>query len=176
MNDTLLNNALNKVQTGATILFVWSGEHEPASFQATIERFQERAGPEHKICVENASKLATAVYSHATFDCLLANVLTHAQASYDSKLVELFLKLLKPRGQLIAFASANSSLSDELKLNGFLNVLSDTNEGVCSLFAEKANFEVGSSSKLKFGGKPGTFSRNNLLNTNSNRKNEVEMS
>ena len=155
MNDTLLNNALNKIQSNTKLLFVWSGDQVPDRFQTIIERFQERVGNENKIHVENVQRLSMAAYADSTFDCIVANVLTHETATYESKLVECFLKLLKPKGQLIAFvlAAKTSLLQDELKLCGFLNVVLNENENVASLFGEKPHFELGSSSKLKFASK-----------------------
>lgn len=155
MNETLLNNVLNRIQTNSKILFVWSGSNIPENFQTIIERVQDINGKEHKINVEHSDRLSMGNYEQSSFDCILSNLLTPELANHDAKVLATYLKLLKPKGVLIAFDKQGSNLQTELKLNGYLNVQNDLNGPSC-VSAEKPNFELGSSRKLNFASKKET--------------------
>lgn len=148
MTDILFNNLLNRIQTNSKVLFIWSGQTVPENFQTSVERVQERVGADIKINVEHLDRLSLGNYEQSSFDVILCNILTPQEV--DTKTLSVFVKLLKRKGFLVVFDNnSNSNLDSELKLNGFQNVSKELN-GLVSFYAEKPNFEVGASSKLKF--------------------------
>ena len=158
MSDALLNNVLNKVEPNSKILFVWSGKNIPESFQQSVEKLQEKSV--NKISVEHSERLSLATYDQSSFDLVLSNLLTHELAQHNSETLANYLKLLKPKGFLIAFDKEPSSLESELKLSGFQNIVRDGTSSVLVLSAEKPNFEVGGTRKLKFASKANTTENN----------------
>jgi hypothetical protein len=154
MNDVLLNNVLNKIETNNRLLFVWSGKNVPENFQSIIERFQSKIGPDVKLNVEHLERLNLSNYEPSTFDCIVSNLLSVDGAENDSDTLAKYLKLLKPKGFLIAFDKLTvNNLEIELKLNGYLNLHREQSDSVQYFYAEKPNFEVGQTRKLKFASK-----------------------
>ena len=156
MDQDILNNALNLVNAGSHVLFVWSGQQVPTDFQNVIGQLQAKVGDnDKKVSVEHSDRLDLANYEKSTFDLVVANLLTSEHASYNAKSLSTYLRLLKPKGVLIAVAKSAESIESELKLNGYTNVSKKTVGGDKVIFqSEKPNFEVGASSKLKFASKP----------------------
>lgn len=156
MVDNLIERALEKINANHKVLFVWSGQNVPAHFESTVAKLQQKIGNDVKVSVEHSDRLTMANYENSTFDAILANILNTDLAKYDSKTIGQFLKLLKPKGFLLAAEKSQpaSALNTELKLNGFLNVNQIESGDLASFYAEKPNFELGSASKLKFASKP----------------------
>lgn len=156
MNDTFINNILNKIQPSSKTLFVWSGNQVPENFQNIVERLRERiANDEVKINVENSEQLPKSNYSQSTFDTVLSNLLTPEQALHDSITLNTYMKLLKPKGSLILVdkPAMLAGLESELKLSGFLNLSTDSKDSKLMVMCEKPNFEIGSIKKLSFANK-----------------------
>jgi anamorsin len=84
------------------------------------------------------------------------------------------LKLLKPNGNIVILSN-EQSFGSKLKLNGFTNVVENLSENVHVTFGEKANFEVGSSSKLKFASKINNKPANNVWSLNKNETAEDDL-
>jgi len=151
MSETLLNYALNKIQIGHKVLFLWSGQIVPETFQTTIERFRTKVDT-GKINSEHFNRLSVADYSQSTFDCILVGLLnTDSTKMNDLESLACYLKILKPNGFIIMPDSVGSE--NELKLSGFKGVKSESIEETILLYAEKPSFEIGSVSKLKFASK-----------------------
>ena len=142
-----LTSTLSQLSDNCRVLFVWSGDKVPDNFQQAIESIQQRTGSA-KVSVEHSERLSLASYSLSTFDYILSNILTPENSIHNGQLLSTYLKLLKPKGQLILQETPNDStnLESELKINGFINT--KTTESL--IVSEKPNFEVGSVSKLKF--------------------------
>jgi hypothetical protein len=152
MNDVLLNNALNRLETGVKALFVWSGKNVPEGFQAFVERVQSRCGTE-RVAVEHADRLTASNHQQSTFDCILANLLTPDSAVYSAETLANYLRILKPKGFLVAFHKDSPKLESELTLGGYLSLQKEVADSVLSIYAEKPNFEIGVSRPLKFAAK-----------------------
>jgi hypothetical protein len=153
MNQVLFKGVLAKLATNSKVLFIWSGKDIPENFQSIVEQLQAKCGSQEKISVEHADRLSLGNYQQSTFDCILSNVLTFNFAAHTSETLANYLKLLKPKGFLIAFDKETSNLESELKLSGYLNLSREVNNSVQSIYAEKPNFEVGVSRQLKFASK-----------------------
>jgi hypothetical protein len=153
MSEVLLNNVLNKLAANSKVLFVWSGKNVPENFQNIVEQLQAKIGNQEKISVEHADRLSLSNYQQSTFDSILSNILTSNFASHSSEVLANYLKLLKPKGFLIAFDKETSNLESELKLSGFLNLQREAYDSIVSIYAEKPNFEVGVTRQLKFASK-----------------------
>lgn len=149
MSETVVEKVTERIQNNNKVLFVWSGKNVPETIQTAIERIQSKVGTDEKVHVEHVDRLSVANYSSSSFDAILANILTPEDDIITVSLISTFLKLLKPKGSLIA--SVKDGLESNLKLNGFTNVNQEANGAL--LIAEKPNFEVGSSTKLKFASK-----------------------
>ena len=151
----LLNATLSKVEANSKILFIWSGQDIPVDFQKVIEKLQSKCGNEEKIAVEHADRLSFANYNQSTFDCIISNLLTPVFAANTSEGLANYLRLLKPKGFLVVFGkeTALSSLESELKLSGYQNLHTESENSIACVFAEKPNFEVGVTRKLKFASK-----------------------
>jgi hypothetical protein len=151
MNENLLNYALNKVQIGHKVLFLWSGQIVPEIFQTIVEKLRAKVST-GKINTEHFNRLSVADYSQSTFDCILVGLLnTDSTKMNDTESLTCYLNILKPNGFLIMPGSVH--LETELKLNGFKDVKTETIEANTVLYAVKPSFEIGSASKLKFASK-----------------------
>ena len=149
MSQTLLDNVINRLKENSKVLFVWSGQSLPDNFQSLVEKIQERVGKDQKISVEHVERLSLANHTQSSFDFVLSNLLTSGSA--DPSSCTTYLKLLKPNGFFIEFGNEASGFEKELTLSGFKSVQVEKNGGnLMAFIAEKPNFEVGASSKLKF--------------------------
>jgi hypothetical protein len=155
MSELIINNILNRIQPNNKILFVWSGNQVPDKFESVIESIRQKvANNDVKINVENSERLSSSTYSQSTFDLILSNLLTPDQANHNSTTLNNYIKLLKPKGNLILANKESTNLESELKLSGYLNVSSDLSDSNLSVFyCEKPNFELGTAKKLSFANK-----------------------
>jgi hypothetical protein len=180
-NESIIKSALDRLEPNQRVMFVWSGKQIPADFQSVIERLQEKVGKETKISVEHSDRLAIGNHDKSTFDSILSNLLTIEQANHDAATISQYLKLLKPKGQLLVFENKAKAadLSSELKLNGFLNISDvsisdDANNNRSLVYAEKPNFELGSASKLKFASKIATSAVDNKAKVWQFSQNDIQ--
>jgi hypothetical protein len=153
MSTQILLNKLEK--KSSKVLFVWQGTQVPVDLQSQVELIQEYFGGENKLCVEHVDRLSNANYSQSTFDLIISNLLTPEMKASDAQLLNDYLRMLKPNGKFFEFVKSTNSLAaneleTELKLNGFKNTKIEKHEENLMIYAEKPNFEVGASSKLKF--------------------------
>ena len=155
MSELIVNNILNKIQPNNKVLFVWSGNQVPERFETVIESIREKvANNDVKTNVENSERLSSTTYPQSTFDLILSNLLTPDNADHNSKMLNNYINLLKPKGILILVNKQSLNLESELKLAGFLNISSDLSENSLSVFScEKPNFELGAAKKLSFANK-----------------------
>lgn len=152
MSETyrLLNELEKRIETNQRVLFVWNGTQMPEDLQRAIETINTERGKEHKINVEFAHNLKIENYSKSSFDLIFTNDFI-LNLSGDSNHFGTLLLLLKPKSQLITVSSAKSLLLSNLRVNGFVNMVQTKLDDQYELFvAEKPNFEVGASSRLKF--------------------------
>lgn len=152
----MINSTLGKVQANSKVLIVWSGASVPEQFQSVIEQIQAKSG--NKVSVEHTDRLALANYEQSSFDTIVSNLFKEEKSGvHSSERLALFLRLLKPNGNLVIVdkSDLSSSLESELKLSGYLNVVREevSGDGWTAVHAGKANFEVGGSQKLKFASK-----------------------
>ena len=152
MHEKNLDTVLNQVQSNSKILFIWSGQVVPEDLKETIEKLQENA-KENKISVEHSERLSLANYDNSIFDLIISNLMTPTIVKHDSKILYDYLKMLKPKGVLIAVElneNKAEQIETEYKLSGFINLKIKTSVKQVFIVAEKPNFEVGSARKLNF--------------------------
>lgn len=152
MSETnrLLCELEKRIETNQQVLLVWNGTQMPEDLQRAIEKINTKRGTDHKINVDFSHSLKIENYSKSSFDLIFTNDFI-LNSSGDSNQFGILLLLLKPKSQLITVSSAQSSLLSNLRVNGFVNLVQTKIDDQYELFvAEKPNFEVGASSRLKF--------------------------
>ncbi|CAF0720949.1 unnamed protein product [Brachionus calyciflorus] len=154
MNETTLNNILNKIESNSTVLVVFQGEQAPSELNGLTNRISERSVSNLDIKSSTDAQTITSSY-----DLIIS---LNGDANY-----ELYFKILKPNGRVLVNESEN--LESALKLNGFQNF--NKEDSFCT--AQKPNFEVGATRKLNFKTQPkkvwqfteDDIQENDLINT-----------
>ncbi|XP_037820684.1 anamorsin homolog [Lucilia sericata] len=124
-------------------LFIWSHSD---NLEKQVDQLKAATGGE--VVVENINRLTFASHANASFDLIVVE---------NAQLTDAFgklLQLLKPKGKLhlLTFVGSSESLSQELKLSGFIN----TQVTDATITTEKPGYETGSAVKLSFAKKPTT--------------------
>lgn len=101
-----------------------------------------------EITIKTVTDLNNAGSLASVYDFLLSA--TKNGTTYNTELLSVFLKVLKPNGILVIKNASNAdNLLSQLKISGFVGVVKNGEEVTSS----KPNFEIGSSAKLSFAGK-----------------------
>ncbi|XP_055852151.1 anamorsin homolog [Episyrphus balteatus] len=120
-------------------LYIWSNSNQE-SMEKSINLIKQITGGE--VLVENIDRLSMASHPNSTFDLIVV------EGARSSDAFAKLLSLLKPSGKLYLekYEGSSESVSQELKLSGFLEIQKATDSITC----QKPAYEVGSSVKLSF--------------------------
>nr|CAG4635114.1 EOG090X0FGQ [Alona affinis] len=140
-------NVLQGVK-GKSVLLVWGPGNSTDDLQKLSDELRARECSQ--VVMEHAERLAISSHSSSVFDVILSNWLEPATAvNHSFELLTEIIRILKPTGSFHGREQLMEKVLQNLKLTGFSNIIE--NSGI-EFSAQKPNFEVGSSSKLSFGG------------------------
>ncbi|XP_052754895.1 anamorsin homolog [Galleria mellonella] len=137
---------MNNVCNGDNVLIIWknSDQNDLNSLVNKIKSISETG----IIVLENSEMITESSRTPSSFNIVISNWLAPQSMIHNDNLLAIIVKLLKPSGKLILKDTID--LTSTLKLNGFVNVLKESDN---VYVAEKPKFEVGSKASLKLGNK-----------------------
>jgi len=164
-------------KSGDRVLLVWSDLGKFAEeLQSSVQKIQALVGPEPRVTVENAERLAMAGYKKSSFNVVYSGCLGLFTVDHNLDYAAELNRLIAPGGNLlIAQAVPNTSNADSVKSSLVLAGLSQVGipqllesstyldetrtklgapVNVYTCTASKPAFEVGSSKLLSFAKKP----------------------
>jgi len=153
---------LSLVNKGHHALVLWNELPDEATIKRLQGNLTEKLTETGKIQMENIQRLKLASHPFETFDVALCGFFSQDETYTMENFAEV-AKLLKPSGSIIVSGTSKSfnysteAVTSSLKLAGFLNVThlphsmekGEGNSGTFLVKAEKPNFKVGSSAKLR---------------------------
>ena len=155
MEQHLVEKSLGKLQLNSKVLLAWTSDDAAAfPMQRLVDEVRAKITPEGSVDVLLVVDKASNVESASSYDASSFDLVVSVGSS-SSKALATFMKLLRPKGSLLALETSSSTaagVKSEMKLNGFLNVADEAVESDAVLLAgDKANFELGAASKLNIG-------------------------
>ncbi|KAL0270820.1 UNVERIFIED_CONTAM: hypothetical protein PYX00_008107 [Menopon gallinae] len=166
------------VKEGDKVLLIWKTQNDGNSFCAFKEKLN--VGSSGSLQFENVNRLDLGNYPTSSFDVILSGVTSPQTITHDFDYLSKLLRLLKPQGKLVLQEAVTgdesklSALKSNLIMSGFVNIsdikfnelsadagkiiqnelkLSDVPTRLVEYAAEKANFEIGSSSTINLASK-----------------------
>lgn len=169
---------MDYVKEGDKVLLLWKTQSDGDNFCAFKDNI--KVGPSGTLQFENVQRLNLGNYPSSSFDVILSGLAFPQTITHDFEYLSKLIILLKPQGKLIiqeAFSADETpvaALKSNLIMSGFVNVSEAKNVGLSAddgkviqnelnmkdvptrlveYAAEKANFEIGSSSAINLASK-----------------------
>jgi len=134
---------------GKVVLVIWGADSSPSDLQQFAEDIKSKSCS--NVLIENVDRLLLSGHPKSCFDLVFSNIIEPHSIVHSFELLSEVIRILKPNGVLYANEKNHATFNSNLKLTGFSNIKSESKGDITEFFAQKPNFEVGSSSQLSFG-------------------------
>ncbi|XP_077300452.1 cytokine induced apoptosis inhibitor 1 [Arctopsyche grandis] len=132
---------MDQIKSDDRVLLMWS-DSKPEDITNFVTDFKQKTNTK-EVFLENSQIITINSHLQSTFEVVLSNFIAPHSVPHDDKILAIILHVLKPGGKLI-LEDKSDEIASFLKLNGFVDVVSDKGVITCN----KPNFEVGSAMKL----------------------------